>query len=180
MDPFTWGLGFLMSNTGMAALSTATAVAGAVGAGQQAAAVGRQNQRILNEQADATMRATNDRESVMRRRNAEGFSAQRTAMLQNGVDASTGTALIGYEQQLRDAELDALTLRYEGLMQARGQRIEGQMARWEGRAKRRQAYLSAAGTLLGASGNYLTGRQDPSKVPVEDRSIRFTGYGGRY
>lgn len=161
--------------------STAFQVVGAIAEGRQADAAGRQNQRILNEQADATLRATGERETALRRRNAEGFSSQRVAMLQNGVDASTGTALIGAEQQMRDAELDALTLRYEGLMQARGQRFDGDLARWEGRARKRQGYLSAAGKLVGAAGGYLTGTQDPSRVPVEDRSIRpFGGYGGRY
>lgn len=144
--------------------STALNFAGQIAGADQANSVARYNAAAMRQQADATLTATNSREEGFRRRNAEGFSAQRTAQLQSGVDASTGTALIGAEQQFRDADLDALQLRYEGLMEARGLKAQAQMTRWEGKARKRQGYLSAVSSLMGSAGSYLSGGMGSSST----------------
>lgn len=158
--------------------------------GRQAEKVADYNAKQLNAAASAQERATIEREGMLRRRNEQGFSAQRVAMLQNGVDAGTGTALIGTEQQLRDAELDAQMERYQGLMQARGLRHQAAMVRYEGKAKRRQAYVSAVAQLLQSAGSYGGGAMGAAGSAMSAGSAAssgassgassFGGYGGRY
>lgn len=141
---------------------------GAVSSGIGAARAGEANARRLREQADATNRATVEREGLFRQRTARDMATQRAALLSNGVDPTSGTALIGAGQSALDAEMDALTMRYEGLMQSREQRIAADMESWQGRARKRQGFLSAAASLTQAGGAYLNGGiQKPA--PVESR-----------
>jgi hypothetical protein len=141
---------------------------GAVAGGVAADRAGRRNGALLDEQAAETRRATADRENLTRGRNARTLSDQRAALLASGVDPTSGTALIGSGQSAQDAEMDALTLRYEGLMQARGQNMEADNVRYQGRVAKRQAILSAASSLMSGGGKYMSGTQAPA--PVETRN----------
>lgn len=142
---------------------------GQITGGIGAARAGEANARRMREQADATNRATVEREGLLRQRSARDLSGQRAALLASGVDPTSGTALIGVAQSAQDAEMDALTLRYEGLMQSREQRVAADMESWQGRARKRQGFLSAAGSLMQAGGSYLNGGlQRPA--PVESRT----------
>ncbi len=140
---------------------------GAISGGISADKAGRRNGALLDAQADETRRATLNRENLTRDKNARSLADQRSALLANGVDPTSGTALIGVGQSAQDAEMDALTLRYEGLMQARGQNMEADNARYQGKAAKRQGYFSAAGSLLMAGSKYIGGTQAPA--PVETR-----------
>ncbi len=146
-----------------AVMQTVSSIAG----GNAADAAGRRNGALLDQQADATRSATVTRENLTRERNAREMANQRASLAANGVDATSGTALIGVTQSAQDAEMDALTLRYEGLMQARGQNMEADNARYQGKAAKRQAYWGAAGSLLNAGSKYLSSTQAPA--PVETR-----------
>lgn len=150
-----------------APLIIAAGVLGAVSAisgGNAADKAGRRNGALLDAQADETRRATVTRENLTRDRSARALSDQRAALLANGVDPTSGTALIGVTQSAQDAEMDALTLRYEGLMQARGQNMEADNARYQGKAAKRMSRLTAAGSLMMAAGTYLGGTQAPAAV----------------
>src|SRR5574343_933579 len=116
---------------------TALQAIGSIANGQQAAAIGARNADVLNQQADETARATVAREGVLRERNRESLSQQRAAMLQNGLDPASGSALFASSQAIRDAEMDALQLRYDGLMQSRAERMGASMERWKGQAAKR-------------------------------------------
>lgn len=140
---------------------------GSIAGGQAADKAARRNGALLDEQAAETRRATTSRENLTRDRNARTMSDQRAALLANGVDPTSGTALIGSGQNAQNAEMDALTLRYEGLMQARGQNMEADNVRHQGKAAKRQAYFSAASSLLSAGAKYTGGTQAPA--PVETR-----------
>lgn len=157
----------------MIAASVLQAV-GSIAGGNAADRAGRRNGALLDEQAAETRRATVTRENLTRDRSARALSDQRAALLANGVDPASGTALIGVGQSAQDAEMDALTLRYEGLMQARGQNMEADNARYQGKAAKRQGYMSAAGSLLMAGNKYLSGTQAPA--PVETRIPTPTVY----
>lgn len=141
---------------------TALQAIGSIANGQQAAAIGARNADVLNQQADETARATVAREGVLRERNRESLSQQRVAMLQNGLDPASGSALFASSQAIRDAEMDALQLRYDGLMQSRAERIGASMERWKGQAAKRQSYFSAAGNLVQGAGNYLSLTRPPA------------------
>lgn len=137
----------------------AAAVIGAIGAiteGNNADKVATRNAEIMNQQANDTRNATGEREALLRQRNNETLSSQRAAMLQNGIDPATGSALVGSEQQLRDAEMDALTLRYQGMTEARGMNMQADLTRFEGKTRKSQSRLSAAGKLLSAYTGYTS------------------------
>jgi hypothetical protein len=138
--------------------------------GNTAARVGENNAKNLEATASANRRATVERENLTRQRSASDLSKQRTAMLQSGIDPTAGTALFGTRQSLVDTEMDALTVRYQGLMEAQKLDTQAQIVRAEGKQKRRAANLSATAQLLSSAGNYLTGgKQAPA--PVETRTI---------
>lgn len=150
----------------MIAASVLNAVS-SIASGNAADRAGQRNGALLDAQATETRRATVTRENLTRERSARALSDQRAALLANGVDPTSGTALIGVGQSAQDAEMDALTLRYEGLMQARGQNMEADNARYQGKAAKRQGYIGAAGSLLMAGSKYIGGTQAPA--PVETR-----------
>lgn len=157
----------------MIAASVLSAVSSIAG-GNAADRAGRRNGALLDEQATETRRATTSRENLTRDRNARTMSDQRAALLANGVDPASGTALIGSGQSAQDAEMDALTLRYEGLMQARGQNMEADNVRYQGKAAKRQSRISAVSSLLSAGSKYTGGTQAPA--PVETRIPTPTAY----
>ena len=155
----------------------ASAVLQAVGtitAGNSAAKAANRNGALLDEQARETRRATVDRENLTRDRSARTLADQRAALLANGVDPTSGTALIGVEQSAQDAEMDALTLRYEGLMQARNQNMEADNVRYQGKVAKRQSRISAISSLMQAGAKYTSGTQAPA--PVETRTPTPTPY----
>jgi hypothetical protein len=148
----------MIAGTALQAVST-------IASGRQAAEVGSRNAAVLNEQARQTDIATAGRENLLRERSGETLSAQRAAMRQNGIDPATGSGLFASAQAMRDADLDALQLRYEGLMQSRAERMAAQNELWRGKAARRQSYFSAAGQLVQGGGNYLSLTKAPGGAP---------------
>ena len=137
------------------AAGTTLKVISSVVSGNTADKIGTRNANILNDQAAMTLRAAGTREEMLRERNRQSLSSQRAAMLANGVDPTSGSALIGSAQQMRDAELDALTVRYEGILQARGLHQQADMALWEGKMAKKQSRFDAVSSLIGGAGNYL-------------------------
>lgn len=135
---------------------TALQAIGTIANGQQAAAIGARNADVLLQQANETDRATVGRESLLRDRNAQSLSQQRVAMLQNGLDPASGSALFASSQSIRNAEMDALQLRYDGLMQSRAERMGADMERWKGKAAKRQSIFSAAGQIVQGAGIYMS------------------------
>jgi hypothetical protein len=146
---------------------------GTLAGGSEAEKVGNYNAEGFERQAAATRLAAGERENLTRQRGARTLADQRAALLQGGVSPTTGTALIGVQQNAVDAELDALTVRYEGLMEAQGLQSQAAMSRYEGKSKKRQAYISAAGQLMSASSQYLGKKQAPAPVETRDLS-RYT------
>ncbi len=131
---------------------------GTLSSGREAERVGEANARSLEMQAGSVRAATAAREGLQRQRSGDALANQRAALLQSGVSPTSGTALIGVNQSTYDAELDALTTRYEGLLQAQGIDTQAAMSRYEGKAKKRQANISGAGQLIGTAGAaYLGG-----------------------
>lgn len=146
----------------MALAATAMSVIGKVTEGNQADKVGTYNANILNQNATAQAQAGTARENNMRDRNAQTLASQRASLSANGVDATSGSALVGTEQNARDADLDALTMRYENILQVRNTRTQADMALYEGKAKKKAGQLSAFGQIIGAAGNYMSGTQMPA------------------
>jgi hypothetical protein len=113
-----------------------------------------ENSRIAWQQAGA-------REEAQRRRGRQVLGAQAAATAQAGVDVGSGSPLAIAAQSARNAELDALNIRYEGGLQARGFDIEAENLRYQGRVAgqnaknaRRAGYWGAASSIIGGAANY--------------------------
>lgn len=148
----------------LAIAQTAMQVIGSITAGNEADKVGTRNANMLNEQAGATLRAAGAREGMSRERSGQALASQRAAMLANGVDPTSGSALVGSEQQMRDADLDALQIRYEGILDANNLKNQANMELWQGKAAKKQSRLTAVSQLIQGGGNYMSGRQAPAPV----------------
>ena len=160
-----------------AAAATAFEVIGTVASGRQAEAVGNYNAAQLEEQGRFALQSSSQRAALQRQRSREALSTQRVAMVQNGLDPTSGTAAFVTEQSMRDAELDALQQEYEGLMQARGYDAQAAVTRAEGKFKKRQANLSAVGKIIGATGSYLSGTKGPRTYNGDDDGMKFSRTG---
>lgn len=109
--------------------------------------------RMLGYGARVEQQQAGQREDAQRRMARRFLGEQRAAFGQSGTGTG-GSAADVMAQSARDAELDALTIRYEGDLRARGMKAEAEAARFAGRQAKRQGYFQAAGTLLGAAGDY--------------------------
>jgi hypothetical protein len=151
----------------MIAASAMQAV-GAIQQGKMAAAQGEAqmnaanyNARMKEIEAGITREQANAREEQQRRQARQVLGKQRAAVAQAGIGFG-GSALDIMEQSATFAELDALTIRYEGDLKAKGllaeaeyDKYSGQVAMAMGKAQKKAAYVSAAASMLsGAAGAY--------------------------
>lgn len=172
-DPVTIGV--------LIAASTAVSVAGSLSAGAAAAAqantqaqIQQQTQQynsIVKEQnAQLARQQAGAREQQQRRQSRQVLAQQQAALAQAGIGVGFGSALDIEEQSAVRAELDALTIAYEGELQAQGllaaaqQDIymgaaQSEVLRARGASERQASYLSAGASILSGAAQYgsLTG-----------------------
>lgn len=145
MDPVTAGV--------MAAASTGLQVVSSITAGNAAARSANWNAAQMDAQAARTLRATNAQEEALRRQQAKELGRERAAWGQSGL-AVSGSPLDAMTESARLAELDALNLRYGGIVQANDLRNQAQSTRWEGRMARRAGYIGAGTALLSGASQF--------------------------
>lgn len=126
---------------------------GQLQAGFGAHEASRYQARMLSQAARVEQQQAGAREEAQRRMARRVLGSQRAAFGQAGTGTG-GSAADVMAQSARDAELDALTIRYEGDLRARGMMAEAEGQRYAGRQARRAGYFQATGTLLGAAGDY--------------------------
>lgn len=138
---------------------------------QQAAA--NYNAQILEQNAATERQQANLREETQRRQARQVLGAQAASLAQAGIGLGGGSAADLMEQSATNAELDALSIRYEGDMRARGLLASAEQERYQGRVagyNARQASISGglgvASSVLGAASSYGGGK-----------STGATGYG---
>lgn len=169
-------------------LLIATAVVSAVSAissGQQQARAQSQQARameynaaVAQNQATTTYAAGVEREGAQRRDAAQTLGAQRAAFGESGIDPGSGSALDVQLQSSRNAELDALQTRYEGVLGGKNYEQQAAIGTYQANVlqssasnTRRSSYLTAAGNLLGGMGYaYGGGRSLSNPAPVVERS----------
>lgn len=172
--------------------STAMQAIGAIQEGNANAASLRASQNAANYNAQvsefnaANQRAVaNQQEEAQRRQARQVLGAQRAAVSQAGIGTS-GSAADVMQQSATDAELDALSLRYEGDLRARGmlaeadlQRYDAQVAGMNAKAAQRAGYMNAVGSILGGSGRYAGYESDQryKRESMRIQSSRTPGYG---
>jgi hypothetical protein len=139
--------------------AAATKAVGAIQQGNAAKAAGDYNAAMLEQGATAERQQTSAREDAKRREARMVMGAQRAAFAQSGGGLG-GSAADVMQQSSINAELDALTLRYEGDLRARGMQAEATSERFAGKQAQRQGYFAAAGSILGGSGEYMGAQED--------------------
>lgn len=135
----------------VAALPYITAAVGAVGAiqqGQQARATADYNARQEQIGADVTRRQAAAREELQRKEARKFLGRQRAAIAESGTGFGGSARDIAVDSAL-DAELDALNIRYQGELEARGLSEQAKLTRLEGRQRAGQYGLKAFGSVLG-------------------------------
>lgn len=96
-------------------------------------------------------------EEAQRRQNAMMMGDVRGSAAQSGFDPNTGSLAALQFKTAGELELEALTTRYRGELQAIGQDYEASSLRASGKQAQSQGYLNAAATLYGGQtqSNYL-------------------------
>ena len=174
----------------------ASAAMSAVGAIQQGMAAQAQakaaqgaaeyNATIKRQQAASELQQANAREEQQRRGTRQVLGQQRAALAQAGIGMG-GSALDIEEQSADRAELDALTMRYEGDLRAKGLLAAAEGAEYEGRAAiaagqnaMTASYLSAGASLLSAAGSYkyYSAGMPRADVTSYAPSVSGTGFSG--
>ena len=147
--------------------STAMAAVGTIQQGAAAAAQGRSQQQA--QQYNATVKQQNAvlarqqagaREEQQRRGARQMMGQQRASLAQAGIGMG-GSALDIEEQSAVRAELDALTIAYEGDLQAQGllagaqqDLYYGEMAKSRGENEQTASYISAGASILSGAASY--------------------------
>lgn len=134
-----------MAVTGPYAVMAALAVYG----GQQQRMAKQYESDVAGQNAHTARQQANAREEMVRRHNAQVLGHQRAAAVQSGFDPNSGSLLRIQGDSAAQAELDALTTRYEGGIQALNFQREAAGLHSQGQAAMTSGYLSAAGTLAG-------------------------------
>lgn len=138
--------------------STAVQAIGAVSKGNAAKAAAGYNAALMDQEAAAERQQASAREEQGRRQAAQVLGAQRAAFAQSG-GGMGGSAADVMRQSSINAELDALTMRYEGELRARGLESQAAAERFAGKQAQRAGYFEAAGTILGGAAKYGDARE---------------------
>jgi hypothetical protein len=114
------------------------------------------NSQLLQMNASAAGQQAAAREALLRRRAASMQGEARAGI------ASTGTAISGsnlglLEQSAQEAELDALTIRYEGEMERRGLMAQAAQEAYQARAAGKNAKAARKAGFIGAATSLLAG-----------------------
>lgn len=124
---------------------------GQIVGGYASGAAADTNARIADQNKDAAIQQGAAREVAQRRSAARFLGEQTTAIAESGVDPGSGSPLRVQQESETRAELDALNIRYEALMQATGYRRESEMERRRAKQARRGGYMAAVTTVLGTA-----------------------------
>lgn len=137
----------------MTIASTAIQALGAIQQGKEAQSAKDRNAQVMETNAANERSASNQREEAQRRQARMVLGQQRAAFAQSGTGIE-GSAADVMQQSAADAELDALTMRYEGDMRASGLMAQAEMERYEGRQARKEGKAQAIRTILSGAAKY--------------------------
>jgi hypothetical protein len=135
-------------------LPFAVQAVGQVFAGNSQAAAAEGQANIADQNARTARLQANAREESLRRKSSLQLGEQRAAAAQSGFDSSTGSFAQLQGESASNAELDALTTRYEGQLQSLSFQNEAAGLRSNASTARKQGYLNAFGSLTQGSTKY--------------------------
>lgn len=157
----------------LVAAGTAQAVS-AIRQGNYANNVAKAQAENLNQQASATRGLTVIREEAQRKNAREVIGRQLAAGAEAG-GSLAGSNLDALRESMMNAEMDALGIRYEGEVKARGLENEAKMVRSRGKEAKIGGYLSAAGSILTAGAGYLYAGGTLPTSPTQKQLIHAGG-----
>ncbi len=140
----------------LAIIAAAGAVMGAVGSLQQgraARAAGEYNHNLLKMQARMIRDKAKQDEQQLIIGARKQVGSMKAAYAASGVTME-GSPMDVFEESLRMANMDALTIRHQGEMNARMREYEAKMARFGGNQAQNASYFSAASQLGSAAMSY--------------------------
>lgn len=145
--------------------------------GNAAKAAGQYNAQVAEQRAVTVRQQTMQREEVHRERARHQIGMQLAATAESGT-ALAGSNLDLLSRSLYDAEMDALQIRYEGELNARGLINQAQLDRSMGREAGNAGYLSAASSVLNAASSYGGGgRSMPYSYNNDASGSRYSSTG---
>lgn len=104
------------------------------------------------------------REGAQRRSTAQALGQQRAASAESGIDPNSGSALDVQLQSTRNAELDALQTRYEGILTGQNYEQEGRMYRYQADTLRQSASRARTASYVSAAASALAGGAGAAKL----------------
>lgn len=161
MEPIS---AFLVANAGtIAAVSGGVSAIGSVMQGdasasgyKQQADAAERNAQFADNQARQAYDAGLQNELGQRRSAAQQQGATRAAVAESGLDPSSGSALLLQQQSAENLEMDALTTRYQTLLQGQSYEQQAAMDRYTAGALRSSAKDARRSGPLGAATSVLT------------------------
>ena len=141
------GARFTGAEIALMAISTAVSAAGAIAQGNAARSAASFNAAVAR-QDEAIARAIAAADAARQRSQANRLAGrQRAAIGASGITPE-GSPLDVMADSALEAELDALTTRYRGELQARGYGSEAMLQKMRGNAARQAGYIGAGAALL--------------------------------
>jgi hypothetical protein len=138
----------------IAALASAgVSAVGALVQGGQAKAMADYNAKVAENDARAAELQAGYEEERFRDRAGKLRSAQRAAVAKSGIDLE-GSPLAVMEETALEAEMDALSIRQQGSVEAARARSRAALDRMEGKAAKTASYFRAASSLLNGASAY--------------------------
>lgn len=168
-------------------LSIASGVVGAIGTLSQAGAASataqsqaqaaQYNATIERQRADAALQQADAQEEQSRRNSRKVIGAQRAALVENGIGLDSGTGSDLVQDSTLNAEMDALNIRYQGQLNARGFNAQAALDDYSSEAAKSRADSALTAGFFGAASSVLTGAGDYYKYKTLPRVSTATGYG---
>lgn len=146
-DPVTW-----------LALATAVSAGTSIVSGIQQSNQAEAEADLASENATAAAQQTAVAENATRRRGRSILARQRAAIAESGIGFGGSSETLQQDSAVQ-AELDALTVRYEGRMRGLGFQTDAAFARQRSKNAMTGGMLSATGQLLGGSADVYAMRR---------------------
>ena len=135
------------------AIMAMVSAAGVLRQANMAEDTANRNADILNQDATTALQQSTARGEAHQRAVEALQGTQRAAIAQAGI-GSGGSARDIMEQSAVNAELDAMTMRYEGELRARGFRTEADNQKDIAHRQGSEGLMGAAGSILSSYGDY--------------------------
>jgi hypothetical protein len=143
-------------------LSQASAASASAKSERDAALWNAENDR---QRATTSLQQSNAQEEVQRRNARKQAGTMRAGLIENGIALESGTGADLVEESSLNAEMDALNIRYQGQLNAKGygesanqNTFAASAAEARGKNARTAGYFGAAGQVLSGVGGYIQGQ----------------------